>query len=146
AVIHTLEKSFIQAHEWERVLAVIREIPGRAPREASLRALALALVQAREWERAFSVVNEIGEDSKRLQVLEELAKALTAAGDYEGLLRLIQRCLMEANTRRYAVQLLPLAIPLISLKPEIGVAISESFSWADSLLSPNFEVREHAGF
>jgi hypothetical protein len=37
--------------------------------------------------------------------------------------------------RKYTIQLLPLALGLIALKPEIGLAFQEAFKWVDTFLN-----------
>jgi hypothetical protein len=42
--------------------------------------------------------------------------------------------LLEASTRGSALQLISTAIPLIEVKPELGMAFFEAFEWVDRFL------------
>ncbi len=55
--------------------------------------------------------------------------------EHEVLLHLVQHAWLLAETREYAFRLFPLALGLISFKPEIGLGLYEAFKWVDSFLS-----------
>ncbi len=50
------------------------------------------------------------------------------------MLHLVQRSLLHASTRIYAIKLLSLIARLIPRKPEIGITFCEVFTWVDDFL------------
>jgi hypothetical protein len=70
----------------------------------------------------------------RARVLRELVEVLLKHGDYERVFSLVQRSWLQAETRTFTLELFPLALGLIPLKPEIGVAFHEAFKWVNTFL------------
>jgi hypothetical protein len=67
--------------------------------------------------------------------LREIARFLAANKEYEQLLSFVQRSWLQAETREFCVRLLTLAMGFIPLKPELGIAFSQAFTWVDDFLS-----------
>jgi len=66
--------------------------------------------------------------------LQEILDVLDVFDRQELMLRLVQHAWLQADIRSYAVDLLPLAMRYIAIKPEIGPTFCESFDWVESLL------------
>jgi hypothetical protein len=60
--------------------------------------------------------------------------ALAKKDETERLLHLIHHWWSMAETREYAIQLLPLAYELVSHTPEMGIAFCNAFDWVDAFL------------
>ena len=58
----------------------------------------------------------------------------TFVHNHEQTLRIIQHAWLGVDTREDAINLLPLAIGVISLNPQIGTAFHEPFAWVDAFL------------
>ncbi len=71
---------------------------------------------------------------RKLDRLNELAVMLTTNAEYDRLLHTVQRSWLRSNTIEETVEQLPQVSGLLSLKPEVGPAICESFTWVDTFL------------
>lgn len=86
------------------------------------------------WAEAERVIASIDNGYHRASVLSGLGAGLMNANKHLQFLRLVQYSWQQADTRDFAVALLSLANGLLSLKPEIGIDLFESFSWVDDFL------------
>jgi hypothetical protein len=94
-----------------------------------------ALARGGKWQRAEAIANMMVESDEKVWLLREIARVLAANKEYEQLLSFVQRSWLQAKTREYCIRLLTLAVGLISLKPELGIAFSHAFTWVDDFLS-----------
>jgi tetratricopeptide (TPR) repeat protein len=141
-VLCDLGVALAQTQQWEHAKAVLTEAErvARVIRKDRNSVLALcdlgvALSKAQQWERAEAVAQTISDVDCSVEVLREVRTQLVASDGHEQLLRLVQRAWRQAQTREYAIELLSLAIGLVSLKPEIGTDFCEAFAWVDTVLN-----------
>jgi len=134
-ILHALCVALAKAQQWERAEATAYTIQKSDLRAMALEDLAEALARAQQWERAEAIIHRPECISCELAVSRELVRVMNSLGKQEQTLRLVQRrWLYAASTREYAFDLLSLADGLIPLKPEIGNAFYEAFTWVDNFL------------
>jgi hypothetical protein len=63
-----------------------------------------------------------------------LAKKLVKLGEYKQLLSLVHHAWLQAETRENAIELLSSAAGFIPLKPELGIAFCDAFTWVNDFL------------
>jgi len=117
-----------------RAFHVASSIENSFYRARALSSLATALSQAGQWKQTQEVAESIEHSSLRAKALSTLAEALLTTKKYEQLLRFVQNAWLRAETREYALQLLPLALGFVALKPELGTAFYGAFKWVDDFL------------
>jgi len=135
-----LDEALLQAQQWEQAKEVWTEVGVRvhATEEDNEQVLLLSkqirtLVQAQQWGQAEFQINTMEERYQAL-LLIELTEAMAKIGEHERLLHLVQRWWRKADTRVYAIELLPMANRLIPLNPEIVRALYEAFTWVEAFL------------
>ncbi len=97
-----------------------------------LRELEEAIAQVRQEERSMNWAHRMEISERRGKGWGELAEVLAKAGLHEQVLHLMKRSCLRAETMEHAVELLSLATGLIALKPQLGIALHEAFTWVDT--------------
>jgi hypothetical protein len=133
-----LGSALAQAQQWEQAQVVIDMIEDRdsASRNQAwaLRDLGGEFARAQQWEQAQAVRDKIEDSEYQAEVLIILAKEMVLAGQYEQVLRWIQYYWQQTVTKKDALQLFPMALPLIISRPEIGDDFYKTFLWVDTIL------------
>lgn len=129
-----LTAALAQAHLWERAEAVASSIEERDEQVRALHELVVALAQAQQWEHAQTIARLIKDVSDRVRALCEVTEVLVAVGDFEQVVRIVQIWWLQVDSSEDAIQMLLLATGLIPLKPEVGTAFCEAFTWVDNFL------------
>src|SRR5207248_2790070 len=119
---------------WSKAETVTHSIEDIYTRDNVLSELARELAKAQQWEQAEIVAHSTEDSQSRVEILQEISKTLDRVGKHEQTLRFVQHAWLHADTKAYAISLLPLATGLILLKPEIGSDIYEAFTWVDTFL------------
>jgi len=133
--LRALASSLAKAEQWEQAEGVARSIEESDPRALALRALASSLAEAEQWEQAEGVARGIEESHQRAEALRALADTLLAAHEYKRLVSLLHASWLQVETRNDALRLFSLALVLLSIQPEIGMAFYHGFQWVDTFLS-----------
>src|SRR6266487_1638922 len=140
--LRALASSLAEAEQWEQAKLVWTEAEGVARgieesrlRAWALRALASSLAEAEQWEQAEGVARGIEESHQRAEALRALADTLLAAHEYKRIVSLIHAQWLQVETRNDALRLFSLALVLLSIQPEIGMAFYHGFQWVDTFLS-----------
>ncbi len=124
----------LQTQQWEQAEQVIESFLDDRQKNTALGELAGALAQAQQWKQAEQVINRIPNNKQRNAALNELGTILATTNEFEELLHLVQRTWLQIETREDAIALLPLAVGLISLEPDIGIEFCKAFDWVDDFL------------
>ncbi len=132
--LSSLATALSHAGQWQQAQALAQSIEYSSARAQALSSLATALSQAGQWKQTQEVAESIEHSSLRAKALSTLAEALLTTKKYEQLLRFVQNAWLRAETREYALQLLPLALGFVALKPELGTAFYGAFKWVDDFL------------
>jgi hypothetical protein len=129
----------VQAQQWKRAKAVAEMIEHDDEKARALIGLATALSESGQWNQAEDVlveverlVHTIQDHQSKIGMLHNMVSIFEMAGKPEEMLHLIQRSLLQASTKIYAIRLLSLITRLIPRKPEIGITFCEAFTWVDS--------------
>lgn len=129
----------IQAQQWRRAKSVADMIEHDDEKARALVALAAALVEAQQLDEAEEVlvgverlVHTLQDYQSKIGMLHNMANIFEKAGKPEGMVHLIQRSLLHASTKIYAIRLLSLIARLVPHKPELGINTSEAFTWVDN--------------
>lgn len=129
----------IQALQWRRAKSVADMIEHDDEKARALVGLADALGEAQQWNEAEEVlvgverlVHTLQDYQSKIGMLHNMANIFEKAGKPEEMVHLIQRSLLQASNKIYAIRLLPLIARLVPSKLELGINISEAFTWVDN--------------
>ncbi len=129
----------VEAQQWKRTKAVADMFEHDDDKARALIGLATALSESGQWNEAEEVLVEIEtlvhtlqDYQSKIGMLHNMVGIFGKAGKPEEMVHLIQRSLLRASTKIYAIRLLSLIVRLIPRKPEMGITFSEAFAWVDS--------------
>lgn len=129
----------IQAQQWRRAKTVADMIEHDDEKARALVGLAAVLVETQQWNEVEKVLVEVEmlvhtlqDYQSKIGTLHNVANIFEKTGKSEEMVHLIQRSLVQASTKIYAIRLFSLIARLIPRKPEIGITFSEAFAWVDS--------------
>ena len=120
---------------WERAKGAASVSTMYSDKNGALKELAGALVRTQRWEQAEEIARSISDSKQQAAALKNLIEVLIKYYKHDRILHLVQRSYLQAETRDFALQEISLAAGLISLKPEIGIALYEAFKWVDTFLA-----------
>jgi len=140
-LLHELGEALVQTQQleqaqvmWARAEILIRTLKeDRLTKSLVVRMMAKVMAQAEQWEQAEVLIRTLKESDERTWALDGLVEALGEISEREQL-HVVQHLWLHVSTREYAIELLPLAQGLIPLKPAIGIAFYEAFTWVDTFL------------
>ena len=132
--LRELVAAHIRAGQWPQAEEMISRMEDALQRAEALGELADGLMKAEQWPQAEEAISRMEDAWQRAGALRKLAANLAFTDTYEVLLRLIQHTCLLADTRDYAIEILPMISSLLPFKPEIGTAICEAFLWVDTFL------------
>ena len=140
-VLRELGIALAQAQQWERAEAVILSIGESEIEAMGLLDLGAKLIEVQQLNKAELILKKVNEiiqaipnTDSRVRLLKHTVKLLSTAKKYDYLLRFVQHCWLQVDTRENAIKLLPLAIGLLPLRPELGTAFVDASNWVESFL------------
>jgi nucleoside phosphorylase/tetratricopeptide (TPR) repeat protein len=133
-MLSKLVTAFIQVQYWEQAEAVARSIEDILVKTVIFSELAKALAQAQRWDQLRRIESAFWETSLFADLQIAHVSAVVQQQDYTGALHMVQDAWLQTQTKEAALNLLPLAFGLMTLRPEMWDAWDAAFKWVHAFL------------